>query len=104
MTGFPKFGDDGAYAALGLHGLVGGDTVYRVRAGEQETYVYVAAGNPRTAKQQSWRGVFAQGVAGWHNLTASAKLVYGGRAARRGGRSGFNVWMSSYLLAYGWQS
>lgn len=104
MTGFPKLGDDGAYAALILRGMLAGDTVYREVDGETQVYAYVPAGNPRTAEQQSWRGVFAHGVARWHDLTVAVKNVYRRRAARRGGCSGFNVWMSDYLLAYGWES
>jgi hypothetical protein len=104
VTGFPRLGDAGAYAAVGLGGLLAGDTVYRIRGGKLEVYPYVAASNPRTAKQQQWRGVFADGAARWRDLTESARMVYHGRAARRGGRTGFNVWMSDYLLAYGWDS
>ncbi len=53
--------------------------------------------NPRTSVQQSWRGVFADAVSTWQNLTISDKDYYNKAARRRGRLSGYNLFISYYL-------
>lgn len=55
--------------------------------------------NPQTPEQQAWRAVFAAGHAAWTALTEEEKVKYNKRAVRRK-YTGFNLFMSEYLLAH----
>lgn len=52
--------------------------------------------NPRTEKQQAWRGTFADGVQAWQNLTEAEKSVYNKEAEGKK-MSGYNLFLSNYL-------
>lgn len=54
--------------------------------------------NPKSEQQQANRAVFAQGVAGWHELTAEEKLNYR-RIGAKQNRNGFQIYMKEYMRA-----
>ena len=57
---------------------------------------YYRPSNPQTAPQQSWRGIFSDGVAAYHALTDAERALLLKKARTRG-MSGFNLFMSSWL-------
>ncbi len=68
--------------------LVGGWGISRMR-------VYRPS-NPQTVTQQTWRGIFSEGVLLWQSLTQEQKDVYLNQA-HRSHMTTFNVFMSEYL-------
>lgn len=55
--------------------------------------------NPQTVPQQTWRTVFANGMAAWQGLTDGQKHEYNVRGSRIG-RSGVNLFMRKYLQSH----
>lgn len=54
--------------------------------------------NPQTAPQQSWRGVFTDGVIAYQALSEGEKETYRKEAEGKP-LSGFNLYLREYLLA-----
>ena len=52
--------------------------------------------NPKTAPQQAWRTVFANGMVAWANLTGEQKDVYNERA-KKYQLHGVNLFLKEYL-------
>jgi len=82
-----------------------GDWIYRYRRKGhcrdvgQEIMVYYFPTNPRTGLQQSWRQIFANGMAAWHALSAEEKTAWNaeGRAHRL---TGWSLFARHYLLTH----
>lgn len=55
--------------------------------------------NPNTEGQQTWRGIFRDGVTAWHNLTTEEKAVYN-KDARQYQFEGFNLFMRKWLYEH----
>lgn len=55
--------------------------------------------DPRTPKQQAWRGVYASGVLAWQNLTSSEKELYNEKAKGKN-FSGYNFFLREFLLSH----
>ncbi len=100
MSGLNFYTADVPYVAFEMRGRFGPDRIFRVRAGQQQCYTYVPAANPRTARQQAWRWIFAQAVLGWQTLTRDFKLIYDRHASIHGGMTGFNWYVSEYLTRF----
>lgn len=57
---------------------------------------YYRPTNPRTIKQQTWRGVFAGAILAWRGLTIAERAIYSQKARTRG-MSGYNLFISHWL-------
>jgi len=55
--------------------------------------------NPQTEAQQSWRGIFSDGVLAWQGLSEAAKNEYRERVKDLD-LSGFNLYLREYLFAH----
>ncbi len=60
---------------------------------------YYITRNPRYAPQQSWRGIFADAVLAWQNLTEEDKELYNQRVMNKN-LSGYNLFLKQYLLSH----
>ena len=91
-----KVGKEGAEDPLNVFGI------YRRRP-TKTGYTLVKMGfytptNPQTEPQQAWRLIFSNGVDAWHLLNEEEKEGYRARAKDLN-MTGFNLFMSEYLLA-----
>lgn len=55
--------------------------------------------NNQLPAQQAWRAIFSAAVAAWQDLSAAAKAVYN-ELAKYKNYSGFNLFLSEYLLSH----
>ncbi len=83
------------YDLRSLNGRMG-DVVFYQRFGRQFMRPYVKPGNPNTPAQRARRGAFREAVKAWQALHEESRKEWSRRARRRG-RSGYNVFISSYL-------
>jgi len=60
---------------------------------------YYTPTNPQTIPQQANRGIFADAVLAWQNLTATQKEVYNKRAVGKQ-MSGYNLFIREYMLSH----
>ena len=92
-----KAGHDGAPDPFGVHGI------YRVRHRWkkviQEKLPFYIPTNPRTVPQQANRQKMSNAVVAWQALTDKQRKVYNVSAIGRH-MSGFNVFLSQYLLSH----
>ncbi len=84
-----------------IHGKVG-ETVYRHYPGiALQRVPYYTPTNPRSGRQQTWRTIFAEGIAAWHALTEEEKAWWKEQAQKRGmvGQHYFqSVWLKTHRL------
>lgn len=89
-------------------GTINKTKTYRVRHGNgyygseiekiyQDTMNYYVTADPKTAQQQTWRGIFADAVAGAKALTEEQKEPYREQARKEGGQSWISVFIREYL-------
>jgi hypothetical protein len=77
-----------------------GGYIFRYRPGVgQERMDYYAPTNPRTAAQQAWRAVFADGIAAWHALSDAEKAEWNQRAKAQQ-KVGQHLFQSVYLKTH----
>ena len=84
-----------------LHGRVG-DYVYRYYPGiALQRVPYYTPTNPRTGKQQTWRKIFAEGIAAWHALSEEEKEEWRQKAKKKrmvGQHLFQSVWLKAHPL------
>lgn len=82
-----------------LQGKVG-DYVYRYYPGiALQRVPYYTPTNPRTGKQQTWREIFAQGIAAWHALSEEEKDEWRQKAKKKR-MVGQHLFQSTWLKAH----
>ncbi|HNX58641.1 MAG TPA: hypothetical protein PKK43_06060 [Spirochaetota bacterium] len=74
------------------------DLVFYAYGGKQYARRYVVPKNPDTVVQKKSRRRFAEAVAAWQDLTDSSKESWN-RRCRNLSLSGYNLFISEYLLA-----
>lgn len=96
---------------LNIRGSIGDKITFRVRRGNgyygsvsgriyQDKYKYFVPSSINNAEGQSARNAYATAVSNWKNvLTDAQKKVYNKKASKRGGVSGYNLYLGEYIKA-----
>lgn len=91
-----------------IRGQIGKQFIYRVRQGNgyagskvgkdyQDKYRYFVPGNITNYQGEPSRQCFAAAVLAWQALPGSEKQQYNSAASRRGGLTGFNLFIQNYF-------
>ncbi len=74
-----------------------GNVVFYVNRGTQCVRTYVIPRNPDTESQRVIRRMFADAVRSWQSMDSEQQYAYT-RKARHTGMSGYNLYISGYLI------
>ncbi|MCK4794933.1 MAG: hypothetical protein KAV87_64990 [Desulfobacteraceae bacterium] len=91
-----------------IRGQIGKEVIYRVRKGNgyvgstvgrtyQDRYRYFVPTTIMHPNGNASRATFALAIAAWKNLSAEEKQKYSATATRRGGLTGYNLFVSNYM-------
>jgi len=109
VPGFPKVSIRGIPLGLEVRKRFGHLVIFRVRKGNgkansiagvqyQDKYKYVVPGNVNNEEGQSARDAFATAVLNWQTVLSEAeKKAYNKTATKRGGLSGYNLYIGEYV-------
>lgn len=90
----------GVYIGLGIRKQVGKKYIYQVVKGDQRKYSYVVPSRPNSPGQQQMTDLLRKAVQSWHDLSTEEKLSYDHAIPAGKTMSGFNFYISEYILSY----
>lgn len=95
--------------ALEVRGQIEKNAIFRIRRGNgyagskvgrkyQDRYKYFVPTSINNVEGQAARNKFASAIYTWHLASDADKQLYNAVATRRGGLSGFNLYIQNYML------
>lgn len=108
QTGTPNNYYNGQPIGRKIRGQIGKEVIYRVRKGNgyvgstvgrtyQDRYRYFVPSTIMHPNGDASRTLFAEAVSAWQSLSSAEKQQYSSTASRRGGLTGYNLFVSNYM-------